>query len=50
MILSLQLLHINSNFIIYTTYEIQIDACQLCDASSHNSAPLTTLPKHTAVQ
>jgi hypothetical protein len=50
MILSLKLLHINSNFIIYTTHGIQIYACQPPDASSQNFASLTTQPKHMAVQ
>jgi len=50
MSLSLKLLHINSNFVIYTIYRIQIYACQLCDASSHNFPSLTAQPKHMAVQ
>jgi len=49
-ILSLKLLHINSNSIIYATYRIQTYACQLCDANSHNSASLTTQPKHMVEQ
>jgi len=50
MILSLKLLHINSNSTIYTTYGIQIYTCQLHDTGSHNFASLITQPKHMAVQ